>query len=128
MRKLLVAFTTVALSGCASVPTPQQLAAADYGPMPQDHQAMIVKYMNDRLRDSTDAKYDFYKPLSKSWFGFGGVGQYGWATCATINAKNAYGGFTGALPSYFLIRDGLIIQAVHSETEGNRVTELCSTI
>lgn len=89
---------------------------------------MIRQYMDARLRDPSGATYEFYKPLSKAWFGFNGVGQYGWATCATINAKNAYGGFTGAVPSYFFIHDGLITQTVHGDNEGNRVTDLCSLL
>ena len=96
--------------------------------MPTDYQGMIKSYMDARLRDPSGATYDFYKPLTRSWFGFSGVGHYGWATCATINAKNAYGGFTGAIPSYFFIQNGLITQAIHGDAEGSRVTELCSTI
>ncbi len=129
MRHL--SFITLALlASCASGPSADQLANADYGPMPANYQELIKKYVNDRLRDpGAGATFEFYRPLTKSWYGFGGVGQFGWATCATVNAKNAYGGMTGPLPSYFFIRDGLIIQAVHSETDGaNRVTELCSTI
>ena len=130
MRNLALLPIALMLASCAAGPSPQQLAAADYGPMPADYQAMIKKYVDDRLRDPTaGAKYEFYKPLTKSWFGFSGVGQYGWATCVTVNAKNGYGGMTGPLPSYFFIRDGLITQAVHSDTDGAlKVTELCSTI
>lgn len=85
--------------------------------------------MDARMRDPSDAKYDFYRPLTKSWYGFGNAGQFGWATCATINAKNGYGGFTGALPSYFFIKDGIVMQALHSASDGEtKVRELCAAI
>ena len=130
MRNFALLPIALLLASCASGPSPQQLASADYGPMPADYQAMIKKYVNERLRDpGAGATYEFYKPLTKSWYGFSGVGQYGWATCVTVNAKNGYGGMTGPLPSYFFIRDGLITQAVHSDTDGAlKVTELCSSI
>ena len=124
----LVAIATVT-AGCASGPSAHQLAAADYGPMPENAQEMIKAYVDARMRDPSDAKYDFYRPLTKSWYGYGNAGQFGWATCVGINAKNAYGGFTGSLPSYFFIKDGVILQAIHSASDGEaKVRELCAAI
>ena len=35
--------------------------------------------------------------------------EYGWKGEVLINARNSFGGYTGAQPWYYLIRDGTLI-------------------
>lgn len=44
--------------------------------------------------------------------------SYGWSTCATINAKNSYGAYTGVQIWWFFIQNGKVVRSQNtSETK-----------
>lgn len=90
-----------ALAGCASGPgTP-----ADYGPKPTDPMRVMRDYLRVALKDPYSAQIEMRA-----------VGQitnrtslftpmlYAWGICAEVNAKNAFGGYTGFKPVIVLWR------------------------
>ena len=87
-------------------------APLDYGTPLTFEQGVEIgeKYMKDGLLDPYSAhfawEYNFVPfteklPLSKRTTGY--------ATCVTLNAKNAYGGYTGEERYRITIRDGKVI-------------------
>lgn len=113
MSKQLVAMVfTVAilLAGCASKPTPQDLASADYGTYPSDYEEIVKKYMDMRLKDPDSARYEFINSPKTGWNSWGGR-KYGYIVCALVNAKNSYGGYTGSQIYYFMIKNGRVIDS-----------------
>ena len=99
----------LALSGCVSAPTQQEMSSADYGPAPTDYEATIKDYLSQALKDpySADVKY-LFEPR-KDWSGLGGNKQFGYAVCARVNSKNSFGAFVGFKLAYFLIRNDQVI-------------------
>jgi hypothetical protein len=45
--------------------------------------------------------------------------SYGWSVCATINAKNGYGGFTGAQVWWFFFQDGKVVRSQNTSEDKN---------
>lgn len=109
-RSMIAVLAAGMLAGCTTTPPPEVLAAADYGPYPENFEPIIKAYVAGRLRDPESAQYQFLNVPRKGYWGFGGA-KYGHVVCAKINAKNAFGGYTGARISYFMIRDGRVIDA-----------------
>lgn len=103
----------LALAGCATPPTAQELAAADYGPPPIAFPEKIKDFMELRLKDPSSAQYRFDNLPTKMWSKagplFGGGTMYGWRVDVLINAKNELGGYVGYQQYGFLFRDGRII-------------------
>lgn len=131
MKYFPVVALAALLSGCAaSSPSPQQRASAEYGPEPVNYQEIIRDFMGRQLKDPESARYEFSSAPVKAWYG--GMGKYGWGVCAHINAKNSYGGYTGARKSYFLIRDGFVSESAHSGELGSysevAVYDLCAAL
>ena len=115
MKKSLVLFALIALvSGCATPPTQEELASADYGQYPSDYEQIIKGYMQATLKDPDSARYQFLNPPKTGWNGFGGK-KFGYIVCAYINAKNSYGGYVGNRMSYFMIKNGRVIDASHGD-------------
>lgn len=100
------------LVGCVTAPTSEQLRNADYGTYPFNHEETIKNYMALRLKDPTSAIYTFGRQPRSMWAGGGLSGpiQYGYGACAHINAKNSFGGYTGAKEYFFLIKNDQIIK------------------
>ena len=114
MHKIITILALAALLlGCAT-PTQQELAAADYGSYPADFETIIKSYMQATLKDPESARYQFLNSPKSGWNGFGGV-KYGYVVCVRINAKNSYGGYVGNRMSYFMIRNGRVIDASHGD-------------
>ena len=115
MRALLAVAAAVALSGCAIGPTYLRTAngsvpvAEDAGPRPS--REVIDQYLRASLRDPSSAQVERV-------VGPGFVNQkshiitpafYGWVTCFDVNAKNAFGGYTGFKRNALVVRDGRIV-------------------
>lgn len=113
--KCLVAAFALLLAGCILPPTQAQLDAADYGPYPDNYEAIVYAYMDDYLRDSESARYKFVNQPGR--FGANKLDGhiYGWIVCVDVNAKNKFGAYTGYLRSYFLIHDGRIIDSANTD-------------
>ena len=110
MRSLLI-LAILALAGCASAPTQQEKAVADYGSPPSDYEKSIRDYLQATLKDpySYDMKI-LFEPR-KDWTAFFSKKKFGYAVCANINAKNSFGGYNGFKLVYFLIRDDKVVDS-----------------
>lgn len=115
MRQVLacLALATM-LVGCAIAPSQQELASADYGSYPSDYEQVIKSFMQSVLKDPESARYQFLNAPKPGWNALGSK-KYGFVVCANINAKNSYGGYVGNRMSYFMIKNGRVIDASHGD-------------
>jgi len=118
MRKMMLVLLAVvmcaALAGCAKPPSPEEQAAADYGPYPENYEQIIKDAMVSKLFDPYSAQYHFQgspqqRFLSRPPIRGGGV-TYGWGGTVLVNAKNRMGAYVGAQPHYYLIRYGQLVE------------------
>lgn len=115
----------IAVSGCATAP-PQisstqpnsksiaaqvDMANADFGPSPKDYEALIRQWAAASLKDPESARYGRISRPRKEWMVENLKPYYGYSVCADINAKNSYGGYTGAQTFWFMFRDGRIVRS-----------------
>ncbi|MGO3542679.1 MAG: hypothetical protein ACTIOG_09290 [Pseudomonas helleri] len=124
ITKLLMAFFVAAsLAGCASGPTPQDIANADYGtPVEKEFtDAQLKSYFEGHLKDPYSAQYEFGVPekgymISSS---FEGRQLYaGYIVTARVNAKNSYGGYVGMQTYQFLFQNGKLVRGNHLSPSG----------
>ncbi len=119
---ILVALAFV-LAGCASGPTPQDIAAADYGSVPDQSEAeATVKEFFDRyLKDPASAQYRFGK-TEKGYMisdSFDGSQLYaGYLVRVEVNAKNSYGGYTGWSRYQFIFNNGQMLRGQETTPSG----------
>jgi len=113
----LVCSLLLILAGCATTPpiTPQQIASADYGASPQDHEKMIRDYLfqtmidpNSMMLDSMGEPFKAYDSLKKRW----GYGVY-----FRLNGKNELGGYTGWQQSVAFMRDEQVLDVWEGITD-----------
>jgi hypothetical protein len=108
---LTAAFLICSISACATMPTQEQIANADYGPYPDNYQEIIKTYMENLLFDPYSAVYSNWQGPAQGYSG-GRLIQtaYGYRVCVDINAKNRMGGYVGKKRQYFLINNGRVVQ------------------
>ena len=115
------------IAGCATTPSPEELATAYYGPYPNEYESIIKSFMAPVLRDAQSAIYKFkepYKGYAYKWVdqngndSLSGTVEYGWVVETSINAKNAFGGYTGFEQINFVIRDNRVVIPVTSKYGG----------
>jgi hypothetical protein len=105
MKKTFISLAlAVLLAGCATKPTNQEMASADYGPYPGGYEQIIKSYMQSVLKDPDSARYRFKNSPTKAWDGTGGT-KYGYVVCVLINSKNSFGGYVGDRMTYFIINN-----------------------
>jgi hypothetical protein len=109
--RVLFSFVLLALAGCATAPTQQEKALADYGSPPSNYEKSIRDYLQVALKDpySYDMKI-LFEPR-KDWTAFFSKKTFGYAVCANINAKNSFGGYNGFKLVYFLIRNDQVVES-----------------
>ena len=112
-----------ALAGCASGPTPQDIASADYGSVIHQDEAesQIKSYFNRSLKDPLSAQYTFSEVKKGYMIGnaFEGKPLYaGYVVMASVNAKNSYGGYTGAQSYHFLFQSGTLVRGLKVSPSG----------
>ena len=123
MRILVGTLAVALLAGCASAPTPQEIQSADYGASvyQSDAETAVRTYFNGRLKDPDSARYSFGN-VQRGW----AVGDAfhgrkldaGYLLEVSVNAKNSYGGYTGAKPYRFLLHNDRIIKAWEISPKG----------
>lgn len=117
------------LSGCATAPTPQELAGFDYGPRPDrsDGVAMIEARIKSTLKDPDSARFTWPNDFRSGWYQRPfGQRYFGWITCGTVNAKNSYGGYVGQSAAVGVIRNGAVIETnVDPGGPGSFVADAC---
>lgn len=102
--KISVISVSIVLAGCVSAPNSSEINSANYGVLPNNYQDVIKSEMGKRLKDPNSAEYDFSQPY-KAWCKSGFTTFYGWLAPFSLNAKNSYGGYTGAQTFVYLIND-----------------------
>lgn len=101
------------LGGCTSLPTPQQISTADYGQYPENYEAIVKSFYNMALKDPESARYGNISTPYRTYLGSRiDETKYGWLTCASVNAKNSFGAYTGYSTDALLIKNGAVIQHV----------------
>lgn len=106
------------MAACANVP-PEQLAADyDFGDTPTNAKAQIDGYFDRVLRDPESAIYDYdegFVEVICHTFELRGTErqiQYaGWGQALNVNARNAFGGYTGP-QRYMALFDGDVLWKV----------------
>lgn len=99
-----------AIAGCVGAPP----SVTEAGARPTtDPEPQIRQLMHGLLKDPESATYQrvggpvpgqTQRPMLQ-----GGAIQTGWGFCYLINAKNSYGGYTGAEPYYFVFRGNRLV-------------------
>jgi hypothetical protein len=100
------------LAACAR-PSKEEIATADYGSFPVDHEGVIRGHMARVLKDPYSAQYEFLNTPSQGYWGR----TFGYRVCARVNAKNSFGGYTGGKLYYFLLRDGRVAKIIGGDSE-----------
>jgi hypothetical protein len=109
----VLGMATALAAGCKDPPTKEEMAAYNYGPRPENYEKLIRDYLAPQLPDPAGAIVEF-KAGPRELFQQATTLrqlQYGWGVCVWINEKNAKGGYDGAYPMVFFIRDGAIVAA-----------------
>ena len=103
----------LALAGCVTPVTKEEMATADYGPAPLAYQDEIKSYLSLRLNAPKEAVVEFRnepKQLYQRGTPVRGE-QYGWGVCVFINDKNKAGAYDGFYPMTFVLRNEKIVAA-----------------
>ncbi len=100
MKKLIIAtLLLLPLLGCVHPPTPEALAAADYGPKPENYEETLKNRFLSLMRDPSSAQWNFGAPYKgyaiASPIQGGYVQGYGWFLDLGVNGKNGFGAYTG---------------------------------
>lgn len=115
----LVLILLLVSSGCATMPTQQELSNLDYGsPLTIDYQTVIKNYFNKVLFDPYSAHYNFGNPR-QYWYKeaplLGGKLYAGYIVFVGVNAKNRMGGYVGVKEYGFLFKNNQIIKIIEPE-------------
>ena len=98
IRKILIFCTVTIVFGCASSYSPQEIGA-----FPENYEQLWNQYLMRAAKDPSSVQTAISKPsLTKE----------GWATCAVVNAKNGFGGYSGYKGWYVVYRRGAIVSAM----------------
>lgn len=112
MRKILLLSALTALSACSSAYGPNQPTAVNRAPI--GYEETIKKYLATYLRDPQSLRdLTMSKPVGATeyngWVNGGGY-TYRYRVCAKMNAKNAYGGYTGQQSMIFMFSGDKILE------------------
>lgn len=106
------------LTACATVPSETDLANADYGDYPENYQQLITEYLNEALLDPESARIEWVGKPHQGHYAYLGKFTFGYIACARVNAKNVYGGYTGAALDSYLIKNGRIVERRAGASDG----------
>ena len=120
MQRLLP-IALLALAGCITPVTKEEMATADYGPAPLNYQDEIKSYLSIRLTDPKAAIVEFRagpKQLYNRGTPVRGE-QYGWGVCVWVNDKNKQGAYDGFYPMTFVMRNEKILHVNGGPDDAN---------
>lgn len=122
MKKVIGLFAAVilmALQGCATQISEEKLRNADYGPVPpENYKELVAARIKPSLIDPMSAVFELSTPrkgYTKRSPAMGTDENFGWQVCGTVNAKNRFGGYAGAVPLFVLFHNGKIVEAILGE-------------
>ncbi len=117
---LLVAIALSSCVGYSFTPSESTIAALDYGsPIDQqDAERGARSYFQKALKDPYSAVFEFglvgpsyvAEPIAN-----GGKLHHGYILDVTVNAKNSFGGFTGAVPHKLVFKDAKLITVLQQK-------------
>jgi len=122
-RVVLAGFIALSLAGCSSVPTGDELAAANYGRDMRltDCAAAADEWIASQMRDPSSVQFR-RTSCDKGYWGSNPIAgtpkAYGWLYAGEVNAKNAFGGYVGFRSFKVLLLDGKIIRQCISDGGG----------
>jgi hypothetical protein len=99
------------LAGCAGVekPTPEQIANADYGAVPENYKSAIEEYIKASLIDPDSARFSNWHGPAKGYsYNSNGKPVFGYLVCVYVNSKNRMGGYGGSHPYLFVMKNDRI--------------------
>ena len=110
----LLGSLSLLLAACTSTfdVSMQAVRNADYGPYPKNYQQLIRQRLDGTLLDARSAQIRFTTPPRKVYqlvrvpYKLDGRAYY--AVCVEVNAKNAYGGYTGWQTKMFRFKNNTI--------------------
>lgn len=116
---IILALLLLFFTGCATMPTQEEITNLDYGsPLTIDHQTVIKDYFERVLFDPYSAHYKFETP-QKYWFKepplLGGKLYSGYMVFVAVNAKNRMGGYVGMRKYGFLFKNNQLIKILQPE-------------
>jgi hypothetical protein len=121
--RLLLTLTPL-VTGCATAPTGEARAQADYGTeiAQADAERLALALLGSYLKDPGSAQIA-WAPVQRGWIKEpavnGGATRFGYVLEARVNAKNSYGVYTGAKLFRFLFFNGQLVSAhVPQELQG----------
>jgi len=111
--------TLLAMSGCATMPTKEEIAKLDYGaPLTVGYEKTIKAYFEKVLFDPYSVQYKF-EPPQQRWFKeppmVGGRLYAGYLVIVWVNAKNRFGGYVGTQKHGFLFKNNQFIKVFQPE-------------
>ena len=116
----MAALLLLALSSCASKPTPQEMAAADYGSYPVKYRKIVQEYYAGFLSSLSSAKYTWLKPPKRGHIFYScGKINYGYLVRVEINITNPYKDAQRRVTRTFLLRNGRVIDRMPLDEEKN---------
>lgn len=130
MSKLVKIFTSFALLlcivSCATAPTYQQQATADYGRVMTTEECIVVaeQAISYNLKDPNSAQFR-HAPCTRGYWGsvpiLGMPIAYGYFQQGQVNAKNALGGYVGFKGYKILMRNGQVVRYCVTDNQGTCV-------
>jgi hypothetical protein len=93
-------------------------AKQNHGKFPSNYAALVRKWFAGTLKDPYSARYGrISKPRKEHAIDdvFEQKALFGWSVCATVNAKNSYGAYTGNSVYWFLIVNNEIVRSMEVE-------------
>lgn len=124
IRVGLIVMTASCILGCASGPTQQQMANADYGQPMSTAECLVIAHrvIASQLKDPGSAQFRNEAPCHNGYSNnvplMGRRAQFGYMQDGEVNGKNAFGGYVGFAPYHVLIRDGAVLVSCITNANG----------
>lgn len=112
-----------AISGCASAPTSEQIANADYGRkmLPDECRTVVERAIAYSLKDPSSAQFR-HQPCYQGWAGsapiLGMSVAFGYVQQGEVNGKNSFGAYVGFRSYQALLRNGVVVRSCISDENG----------
>lgn len=122
--RIAATLAAILVAGCASAPTQQQLANADYGaPMsPSECKERAEQVIANQLKDPSSAQFRNEAPCFTGWMSsvpiLGMKVAFGYLQEGEVNGKNSFGGYVGFRPYMVLIRNGEVVRSCMTDSDG----------
>ena len=106
--------------GCVTPVTPEQIASADYGtvPDPATYQKAIKQFMQPLLFDPSTARFRMIGEPQKGYAYLSGrrnPPEFGYLVQVGVNSKNMMGNYVGEEPYRFFIKNNILYPLSQSD-------------